>query len=387
MDRVMIFDTTLRDGEQTPGVALTVDEKLEVAQQLAALGVDVIEAGFPINSKPEFEAVRNIADNVKGSTITALARTVQKDIEVAADAIKNAEHPRIHVFMSTSDIHLQHMMRISREEAAELAKESVKYARSLCAEVEFSPQDATRTDRDYLVEIVNLAIDAGATIINLPDTVGYATPWTYAEMFQYVMERTPKADQVIWSCHTHDDLGLAVANALAAVRVGVRQVECAVNGIGERAGNCSLEEVVMALNVRNDVFGLTTNVKPQLLGPTSELVARVTGITPPPNKAVIGAHAFAHESGIHQDGVIKEPSTYEIMRPEAVGMDKTKIVLGKHSGRHAVKLRLQELGFIFDDEQFKEVFRRFKTALEEQRVIDDEALAEIARDVRAASIA
>lgn len=380
-DAVKIFDTTLRDGEQTPGVAYSIEEKVDIAKQLARLGVDIIEAGFPITSEGEFEAVRRIAAEVEGPVIAALARTDEMDIKRAWEAIAEAKRPRIHVFMSTSNIHLERMMRISKDEALKLAVRSVELARSLCEDVEFSPQDATRTDLDYLIEVCHAAIEAGATTINLPDTVGYATPWTYAKMFEDVMAAIPGADKITWSAHTHDDLGLAVANALAAIRVGVRQVECAMNGIGERAGNCSLEEVVMALHVRKDFFGLTTNINTQLLGPTSAMVARYSGIAIPPNKAVIGGHAFAHESGIHQDGVIKDPLTYEIMRPQDVGMDKSLIVLGKHSGRHAFRLRLEELGYKLSDEHFRAAFRRFKELADRRQYVDDNMLVQLINEV------
>ena len=380
-DHVRIFDTTLRDGEQTPGVALTVEEKVDIAHRLAELGVDVIEAGFPITSEGDFEAVSRIAAEVEGPIIAGLARTDEADIRRAWEAVRHAKRPRIHVFMSTSDIHLTRMMRISRDEALKLAVRSVELARSLCDDVEFSPQDATRTDIKYLIEVCHAAIEAGATTINLPDTVGYATPWVYAKMFEDVMAAIPGSDRVIWSAHTHDDLGLAVANALAAIRAGARQVECAMNGIGERAGNCSLEEVVMALHVRQDVLGPLTRVNTRLLGPTSAAVARATGIAVPPNKAVVGAHAFAHESGIHQDGVIKDPLTYEIMRPQDVGMDKSQLVLGKHSGRHAFRLRLSELGYELEAEAFKEVFRRFKALADRRQHVDDQVLVRLVEEV------
>lgn len=380
-DAVKIFDTTLRDGEQTPGVAFSIDEKVDIAKQLARLGVDIIEAGFPITSEGEFEAVRRIATEVEGPVIAALARTDEMDIKRAWEAIAEAPRPRIHVFMSTSDIHLERMMRISKEEALQLAIRSVELARSLCEDVEFSPQDATRTEINYLIEVCHAAIEAGATTINLPDTVGYATPWVYAKMFEDVMAAIPGSDKIVWSAHTHDDLGLATANALAAIRAGARQVECAVNGIGERAGNCSLEEVVMALHVRQDVLGPTTNINTELLAPTSSLVAKYTGITVPPNKAVVGGHAFAHESGIHQDGVIKDPLTYEIMRPQDVGMDKSLIVLGKHSGRHAFRLRMEELGYNLEGDQFREAFRKFKALADQRLYVDDQTLIKVFEEV------
>ncbi|PZN07153.1 2-isopropylmalate synthase [Thermaerobacter sp. FW80] len=380
-DRVRIFDTTLRDGEQTPGVALTVEEKVEVARWLEALGVDVIEAGFPVASDGEFEAVGRIAEAIQGPVVAALARTAAADIDRAWAAIRHARRPRIHVFVSTSPVHLEAMLRMTEDQVLRLVEEMVAYARSLCPDVEFSAQDATRSDVGFLAEVTAAAIEAGATTINLPDTVGYATPWTYARMFQEVMARVPGSDRVVFSAHTHDDLGMAVANALAAVRVGVRQVECTINGIGERAGNCSLEEVVMALAVRGDVFGATTGVDTQRLVPTSQLVSRLTGVPVPPNKAVVGANAFAHESGIHQDGVIKNPLTYEIIRPEAVGAGGSQLVLGKHSGRHAVRVELERLGFRLPEEAFREVFRRFKALADRREFVSKEALARLAAEV------
>ena len=380
-DRVRIFDTTLRDGEQTPGVALTVEEKLEIARRLASLQVDVIEAGFPVASDGEFEAVARIAEEIRGPVVAALARTAQVDIDRAWAAIRRARRPRIHVFVSTSPIHLQYMLRMSEEEVLRLVRETVAYARSLCPDVEFSAQDATRSDVGFLAEVTAAAIEAGATTINLPDTVGYATPWTYARMFQEVMARVPGSDRVVFSAHTHDDLGMAVANALAAVRAGARQVECTINGIGERAGNCSLEEVVMALAVRGDVFGTGTGIDTRQLAAASETVARLTGVPVPPNKAVVGANAFAHESGIHQDGVIKNPLTYEIMRPETVGAGGSQLVLGKHSGRHAVRLELERMGFRLPEDRFREVFRRFKALADRREFVSKEALAHLARQV------
>lgn len=384
MDRVRIFDTTLRDGEQTPGVALTADDKMEIAEHLAALGVDIIEAGFPITSDGEFESVRRIATEVQGPTIAALARTHPKDIERAWAAVSPSAHPRIHVFISTSRIHLEHMMRIGYDEALRLTRESVAHCRSLCADVEFSAQDATRSDIDFLVETTHAAIEAGATTINLPDTVGYATPWTYGAMFEEVIARVP-SDGITFSSHTHDDLGMAVANALAAVRAGARQVECTINGIGERAGNCSLEEIVMALRVRTDVFGPTTGVDPINIGPTSETVSRLTGIPVPPNKAVVGANAFAHESGIHQDGFLKDPSTYEIMRPHQVGRGSSRLVLGKHSGRHALRLHLEGLGYKLPDPILIDVFNRFKNLADRRETVDDRGLEKLVEAARSAA--
>lgn len=381
MDRVRIFDTTLRDGEQTPGVTLTLPEKVEVARQLEQLGVDIIEAGFPITSQGELEAVQRIAAEVERPVVAALARTDTRDIERAWQAVAEARHPRIHVFISTSPIHLEAMLRIDQTAALDLVRESVAAARALCADVEFSAQDATRTDVGFLIEVVHAAVEAGATTINLPDTVGFATPWTYGPMFEQVMAAVPGSDRVIFSAHTHDDLGMAVANALAAVRAGARQVECTLNGIGERAGNCALEEVVMALRVRSDVFGQTTNVRPELIGKVSETVSRFTGIAVPPNKAVVGANAFAHESGIHQDGFLKDPSTYEIMRPHEVGRGESRLVLGKHSGRHALRIRLEQLGCSLSGEAFSQVFARFKELADRRETVDDNVLLRLAEAV------
>ncbi|MEW6048598.1 MAG: 2-isopropylmalate synthase [Bacillota bacterium] len=384
MDRVQIFDTTLRDGEQTPGVALTVDEKVDTAQRLAALRVDVIEAGFPISSEGEFEAVSRIAAEVRGPVIAAMARTTQQDIDRAWKAISAAERPRIHVFCSTSPIHMEYMLHLREEAVLRLVRETVAYARSLCPEVEFSAQDATRSDVGFLVEVTAAAIEAGATTINLPDTVGCATPWTYGRMFEEVMARVPGAGRVVFSAHTHDDLGMAVANALAAVRAGARQVECTINGIGERAGNCSLEEVVMALQVRRDVFGVTTGVDTTKLAPTSAAVARVTGVPVPPNKAVVGANAFAHESGIHQDGVIKNPLTYEIMQPHEVGAGGSQLVLGKHSGRHAVRLELERMGVKLPEDQFRQVFRMFKALADRREFVSRDLFVQLVQQVQGA---
>ncbi|MFS8570555.1 MAG: 2-isopropylmalate synthase [Thermaerobacter sp.] len=381
MNRVIIFDTTLRDGEQTPGVALTVEQKVDLARRLAALGVDVIEAGFPITSPGEFEAVRRIAETVEGPTIAALARTHPADIERAWEAVKGARRPRIHVFVSTSAIHMERMLRSTPDEVLRMVEQSVADARARCADVEFSAQDATRTDINFLIEVVQAAVEAGATTINLPDTVGFATPWSYAAMFEAVMAAVPPERGVIYSAHTHDDLGLAVANSLAAVRAGARQVECTINGIGERAGNCSLEEVVMALKVRADQFGVQTGIDTRAIGPVSEAVSRATGVVVPPNKAVVGANAFAHESGIHQDGVLKDPSTYEIMRPEQVGRGSSLLVLGKHSGRHAFRSRLAQLGFNLPEPALREAFNRFKALADRRETVDDETIARIAREV------
>src|ERR1700761_8571518 len=334
-NRVHIFDTTLRDGEQSPGISLNAAEKVEIAQQLARLGVDVIEAGFPIASPGDFEAVQAIARKVEGPVICGLARTHKSDIDAAWGAVKDSSRPRIHTFISTSDIHIQHQLQTDREDVKGQARAAVTMARAYCEDVEFSPMDATRSDLEFTAEVLQIAIDAGATVINVPDTVGYATPEEYAAMWARFYEMVPDLRGVVTSVHCHDDLGLAVSNAYPGVQAGARQVECAVNGIGERAGNCSLEEIAMLIRVREDVHGFTTGINAREIARTSRLVSRLTGYAVQPNKAVVGRNAFQHESGIHQDGVLKERSTYEIMAAESVGFDDANsIVLGKHSGRH-----------------------------------------------------
>jgi 2-isopropylmalate synthase len=380
MDRVIIFDTTLRDGEQSPGASLNSDEKLEIAHQLARLGVDVIEAGFPIASPDDFEAVRRIAREVKGPIIAGLARAKPEDIDRCWEAVRAAERPRIHTFLSTSDIHLSHQFRMSRERALEEAVAMVRRAKSYCEDVEFSPMDATRSDRDYLYRVLEAVIEAGATTINIADTVGYITPDEMYSLIRGLFERVRGIEKVVVSVHCHDDLGLAVANSLAGIRAGARQVECTINGIGERAGNTSLEEVVMALNTRADVFGLTTNLDTTQILKTSRLVSSLTGIPVQPNKAVVGANAFAHESGIHQDGVLKERSTYEIMRAEQVGYASNNLVLGKHSGRHALRVRLQELGYQLTPEELNRAFVRFKELADKKKEVSDRDLEAIMAD-------
>ncbi len=374
---VQIFDTTLRDGEQSPGVSLGTEEKLEIAGYLARLQVDIIEAGFPITSQGERAAVKKIAREIKGPVIAALARTARGDIDAAWEAIRRAERPRIHLFISTSDLHLRHMLGMSPQEALEAAVESVRYARRLVEDVQFSAQDATRSDTGFLVEILTAAIKAGATTVNVPDTVGYAMPGEYEALFRELSARVPNIDEAVLSAHTHDDLGLAVANALAAIEGGARQIECTINGIGERAGNCALEEVVMGLHTRRDLVGITTRIQTTALYRLSRLVANLTGMTVSPNKAVIGANAFAHESGIHQDGVLKERTTYEIMKPEDVGITQTRLVLGKHSGRHAFRDRLSELGYQPDEEEMKQAFRRFKDLADRKPYVSDEDIEAI----------
>ena len=369
--RVYIFDTTLRDGEQSPGVSLNAKEKLEIAHQLARMGVDIIEAGFPIASEGDFQAVKLIAQNVKGPTIAGLARISPVDIDRAWEAVKYAEKPRIHTFIATSDIHMKYKLRLSREEVLEQTIKGVKHAKQYTEDVEFSPEDGFRSDLDFICQIVEAAIDAGATTINIPDTVGYATPGEFGKFIADIRSRVPNIIKAILSVHCHNDLGLAVANSLAAVANGAQQVEGAVNGIGERAGNTAIEEVVMALHTRKDYFDYYTDVNTTEIYRTSKLVSRLTGMNIQPNKAIVGKNAFAHESGIHQDGVLKERTTYEIMNPEMIGLIQNNLVLGKHSGRHAFRQRLLELGFELEQEEADKAFRRFKDMADSKKEITD----------------
>jgi 2-isopropylmalate synthase len=368
-DRVLIFDTTLRDGEQSPGISLNTAEKLEIAHQLARLGVDIIEAGFPIASPGDFEAVQAIAREVHGPVVAGLARANPADVERAWEAVRDAERPRIHTFVSTSDIHIVHQLQATREDVKGLARASVAQAKSYCEDVEFSPMDATRADVDFTAEVLQIAIDEGATTINIPDTVGYAMPQEYADFLRSLYERVPALRDVVLSVHCHDDLGLAVANSFAGVMAGARQVECAVNGIGERAGNASLEEIVMLLHTRSADVGLSTGVVTREIARTSRLVSRLTGYPVQPNKAIVGRNAFAHESGIHQDGVLKERSTYEIMDATTVGLDANQLVLGKHSGRHALRAALEELGYQVDGQALNTAFKRFKEIADKKKQV------------------
>ncbi|MGE5238512.1 MAG: 2-isopropylmalate synthase [Chloroflexota bacterium] len=370
MRLVRIFDTTLRDGEQSPGASMNVDQKLQVARQLVKLGVDVIEAGFPIASPGDFEAVSRIGAEVKGATVAGLARAKEQDIERAWEALKEAPQRRIHTFHSTSDIHLKHQFRVSREEALKRSVEMVKLARSFVEDVEFSPMDATRTDVPYLIDVVEGVIEAGASTVNIPDTVGYTTPPEFGELIRRIKERI--GERAVISVHCHNDLGLAVANSLAAVLNGAGQVECTVNGIGERAGNCSMEEVVMALKTRPQFFNADTRIRTQEIYKTSRLVSKITGIVVQPNKAIVGSNAFAHESGIHQDGLLKDRMTYEIMKPEDVGIPSSKLVLGKHSGRHAFKTRLKDLGYQLGEDEINTTFEKFKRLADQKKYIFDE---------------
>ena len=375
---VRVFDTTLRDGEQSPGVSLNLGEKMEIARQLERLGVDIIEAGFPVASPGEAEAVAAIAAEVRGPVVAALARTRRGDIEAAAAALRGAARPRIHTFTSGSRVHLEHMLHLTEDEALAQAVEAVRLARSLVPDVEFSAQDVARADRGFLARLYRAAVAAGATTVNIPDTVGYSTPGEFGEIVAFLRAEVEHENpDVVVSVHTHDDLGLAVANALAGVEAGARQVECAVNGIGERAGNCALEEVVMALLTRRDRYGLEVGVRSTELYRTSRLVSRLSGMPVQPNKAIVGANAFAHEAGIHQDGVLKEPTTYEIMRPADVGVPETRLVLGKHSGRHALRERLAALGFELGEAEFQRAFSRFKELADRKRDIADADLAAI----------
>jgi 2-isopropylmalate synthase len=380
--RITIFDTTLRDGEQSPGCSMNVHEKLRMAHQLDRLGVDVIEAGFPIASDGDFEAVQAIAAAIHRPRIAALARAHTPDIERAWQSLKGAARPRIHVFLATSDIHLKYKLRISRERCIEQARQSVKLAKSFCDDVEFSPEDATRTDPDFLCEVVQAVVDAGATTVNIPDTVGYTIPTEYAQTINMLRERVRGIENVVISVHCHNDLGLAVANTLAAIEAGARQVECTMNGIGERAGNASLEEIVMALRVRADRYPHTTGVVTEQLYPASQTLSEITEVPVQPNKAIIGRNAFAHEAGIHQDGVLKNPLTYEIMTPHSVGVPDSRLVLGKHSGRHALSLRCEQLGYLFERRELDEVYRRFVVLADQIKHVEDHHLLELVRETR-----
>jgi 2-isopropylmalate synthase len=378
----MVFDTTLRDGEQSPGCSMTWAEKLRLAHQLDRLGVDVIEAGFPIASDGDFRAVQAVAFDIRRPAIAALARCCRDDIDRAWQALAGAARPRIHTFLATSDIHLQHKLRISRHECLEQVRDAVRLAKSYCQDVEFSAEDATRSDRDFLCEVLEAAVEAGATTINIPDTVGYSVPIEIAELIQTVRRRVRGIAQVTISTHCHDDLGLAVANSLAAVSAGARQVECTINGIGERAGNASLEELVMTMRVRPDRYPYHTTVVSEHIFPASQLLSEVTGVRVQPNKAIVGRNAFAHEAGIHQDGMIKNPLTYEIMTPQSVGVPGTSFVLGKHSGRHALGQRCEQLGFRLDRRELDLVYRQFLALADKNKTVEDGYILEIIGEIR-----
>ena len=379
--RVYIFDTTLRDGEQSPGVSLSIGEKVQIAGQLAKLGVDVIEAGFPITSIGDFKAVRAIAQEVKGVTVAGLARTNFKDIDRAWEAVRHADQARLHTFIATSDIHMKYKLRKSREQVLEAAVAAVKHAKSYTSDVEFSAEDASRSDMEFLCRVLAAVIEAGATVVNIPDTVGYAIPLEWGKFIKTIYDNVPGIEKVIISVHCHDDLGLAVANSLASLANGARQVEGAINGIGERAGNAALEEIVMALHTRKDQYNLFTGIRTEEIYRTSRLVSTLTGMKVQDNKAVVGNNAFAHEAGIHQDGVLKERTTYEIMNPAMVGISKSKLVLGKHSGRHAFRNKLEELGYVLSDEELNKTFDYFKKLTDKKKTITDEDLEVIVEEV------
>ncbi|MRG87274.1 2-isopropylmalate synthase [Salinibacillus xinjiangensis] len=386
MAQIKFFDTTLRDGEQSPGVNLNQLEKLEIAKQLERLGMDIMEAGFPASSKGDFESVRQIARTIKDTSVTGLARTFKSDIDIAWDALKDAEEPRLHVFLATSPIHMTRKLMKTPEEVIETSVEMVSYAKKKFTHVEWSAEDASRSDLDFLVTIINKVIDAGATVINLPDTVGYTTPEEYGRMFRYVRENVPNIDRVDLSAHCHDDLGMAVANSIAAIENGVTQVEGTINGIGERAGNASLEEIALALKIRNDHYQHGTNLDLKEIKRTSDLVSKLTGMVVPANKAVVGRNAFAHESGIHQDGVLKDVTTYEIITPEMVGVKSNNLVLGKHSGRHAFKDKVEQMGYKLSEEKIMEAFKTFKALTDSKKEVTDDDLFTILTDLQTDSV-
>jgi 2-isopropylmalate synthase len=381
MDVVRIFDTTLRDGEQSPGFSMKTEEKIRLARQLAALNVDVIEAGFPIASCGDLEAVQKVSQEIRTVPIAALARAKKQDVDAAIEALKPAAMPRLHVFLATSDLHLQVKLNITREQALEAIGAMIRYGRQHVGEVEFSAEDAGRTDIDFLCQVCRVAVDAGATVLNLPDTVGYAVPEEYGAMFTKVREFLGDPQGITLSAHCHDDLGMAVANSLAAIRAGVRQIECTINGIGERAGNAALEEVVVALAVRKESFNVTTGIRLEELFRTSRMLTEITGAQVAPNKAIIGANAFAHEAGIHQDGIIKNPLTYEIISPQTVGVPARSLVLGKHSGRNALRLTLRDLGYEASDTELAEVYRRVTALADQAKLVRPRDIVAIAHEV------
>jgi 2-isopropylmalate synthase len=382
MDIVRFFDTTLRDGEQSPGFSMTREEKLALASKLEALGVDVIEAGFPVASAGELEAVRAVAAAIRGTRVAALARARREDVEAALTALEPAAMPRLHVFLATSDLHLQAKLRMTRREALEAISRWVRHGKERCAEVEFSAEDASRSDIRFLLEAMETAAEAGATILNLPDTVGFSTPEEYGAMFHRVRSHLGRSEEIVLSAHCHNDLGLAVANSLAAVRAGARQVECTINGIGERAGNASLEELAVALAVRQSFFGVRTNIRLEEIYSASRALCDVTGVSVPPNKAVVGANAFAHEAGIHQDGILKNPLTYEIIRPEAVGVPARRLVVGKHSGRNALRTRFTELGYTVSDAELAQCYRAAMELADAAKEITDRDLLTLIHQAR-----
>ena len=386
-ERITIFDTTLRDGEQSPGCSMDLHEKVQLAEQLECLGVDVIEAGFPIASGGDFAAVSAVAEKCRTATIAALCRTVEADIASAAEALKRAEHPRIHTFVATSDIHLEHKLKKTRAEVLAMTRSAIRMARSYAEEIEFSAEDATRSDVDYLCEVLAAAVDEGAQIINIPDTVGYTTPTEYRDLIHLVRERVVKDSNVTISVHCHNDLGLAVANSLSAIEAGARQVECTINGIGERAGNAALEEIVMAMHVRADRLPVRCDIRTQELYPTSQLLSSLIGFDVQPNKAIVGRNAFAHEAGIHQHGVLNNPLCYEIMTPESVGVPTNRIVLGKHSGRHALSRRYEELGFTLQPTELDCAYQGFtELADRKKRIYDQDLLSLLTTDSKPGSL-
>jgi 2-isopropylmalate synthase len=378
--RITVFDTTLRDGEQSPGCSMNHQEKLRLAHQLDRLGADVIEAGFPIASDGDFEAVKAIAEIIRRPIIAGLARACKQDIECAWEALQGAARPRIHVFLATSDIHLQYKLRITRDECLAQAREAVAFAKSLCDDVEFSPEDATRTDPDFLCRVLQAVVDAGATTLNIPDTVGFSVPSEFGELIATIRRRVKGIENVAISAHCHNDLGMAVANSMAAIANGVRQVECTINGIGERAGNAALEEIVMAMKVRRDRYPYETGIICEQLFAASQMLSEITGVPVQPNKAVTGRNAFAHEAGIHQDGVLKNRLTYEIMTPQSVGVPDSKLVLGKHSGRHALSMRCEKLGYQFDRRALDDIYRRFVRLADKIKNVEDHHLLELIRE-------
>ena len=382
VEHVRIFDTTLRDGEQSPGCSMNLEEKIQVADALEEMGIDIIEAGFPIASNGDFEAVQAVSRRIKDSAVAALARATKKDIDRAAEALKGAVRPRIHTFLSTSPLHMKHKLQMEPEAVHQAVIDSVSHARNLCDDVEWSPEDGTRTEHDFLCQCVESAIKAGAGTINIPDTVGYTVPEEFHELITMLMNRVPNIDKAVISVHCHNDLGLAVANSLAAVMAGARQVECTINGIGERAGNAAMEEIVMALRTRQDVIPYTTGVETRMITKASRLISAITGFSVQPNKAIVGANAFAHEAGIHQDGVLKHSGTYEIMTPESVGLTRSTLVMGKHSGRHAFKAKLEELGYAdLSDNAIQGAFQRFKDLADNKKDIYDEDILALIDDV------
>jgi len=380
VDKIKIFDTTLRDGEQAPGCSMTTKEKIEIARQLEALKVDVIEAGFPISSPGDFDSVKQVAKEIRKSSVCGLARAIKKDIDAACGAVKYAKHPRVHVFLATSNIHMKYKLKKAEAEILRIAEWAVKYAKNKIGEIEFSPEDASRTDREFLYKVIETVIGAGADVVNIPDTVGYATPYEFGTLIKNIKENVPNIDETVISVHCHNDLGLGVANSLVAVLNGARQVECTINGLGERAGNASMEEIVMALATRRDHFNAATSINTKQIYKASRMVSKLTGVPVQPNKAIVGSNAFSHEAGIHQDGILKKRTTYEIMKPEDIGIKGTRLVLGKHSGRHAFTKRLISLGYKLKEKDLEKAFHRFKVLADKKKQVFDEDIITIVED-------